>query len=224
MLTNEAVNISAILDIESGEWLYREHLTGPMVLAKGGPSQTAMNTETQQQTLQNQLAQQQLQMQQNQISMVNPTLQSIISGGGFLPGVQSALTSQALNSLPQQYNNLYGQLSNQLVQRGVIGGQNAGGGQVAAQFGSLGAQEAGQQAQLLSQIPIQGQQNVMGALNTALGVSGQYGQNVGAFNQGASSAGSSAVTAANAATQAQTGFWGSLFGALTSPFNITAKV
>jgi hypothetical protein len=218
------VNISAILDIESGEWLYREHLTGPMIQCKGGNSQTAMTQETQQQTLQNTLAQQQLNLQQQQLGNFNNFLGQLQQGGGFMPGVQSALTSQALNSLPQQYNNLFGQLSNQLVQRGVIGGQNAGGGQVASQFGSLGSQEAGQQAQLLSQIPILGQQNLTQAQGMGLGVASQYGQNVGSFNQGASSAGSSTVSAAGAADQASTGFWGSLFGGLSAPFNITGKV
>ena len=216
--------ISAILDIETSTWIYREHLTGPMVLCKGGNSQQAMATDTQQQALQNQLAQQQLELQQQQIGGYNNFLQQLTAGQGFLPGVQSALTSQALNSLPQQYNNLFGQINNQLVQRGITGGANAGSGDIARNFGALGAQEAGQQAQLLSQIPILGQQNLMQANQTALGIGSMYGQNVNSFNTGASSAGGQATSAAQAADQSQTGFWGSLFGALTSPFSITKSV
>ena len=233
------MHLSAILDIESGEWIYRERLPdGPRELCKGGNSQNEMNQSNQQLNMQNTLAQQQLAQQgqffkqlQGQINMVNPDIQKILANGGMLPQQQSAMTSLAINQLPQQYNSLLGQINNQLVQRGVTGGFNAGSGDIARQFGSLGAQEAGQELNSLEGIQLAKGQGLYNAMNTALGVGGMYGQaagqtgaNVGTFNSGASSSLGSGVTAANNTDQASTGFWGSLMGALTSPFSVSAKI
>jgi hypothetical protein len=230
------MHLSAILDIGSGQWIYRERLPrGPRELCKGGNSQTEMTQSNQQLNLQNSLAQQQLQQQnqmlsmaKGQIGMVNPSLQAIIANGGMLPQQEAAMRSLAINQLPQQYNSLVGQINNQLVQRGVTGGFNAGSGDIARQFGSLGAQEAGQELQSLEGIQLAKGQGLFNAMNTALGTAGAYGSlgaqsgaNVGTFNSGASSSLGSGVTSAGNADQNQTGFWGGLFGALTSPFSIS---
>jgi len=183
---------------------------------KGGNSQQEMTRANQLSDQQNQLMQKQLAMQQNQFNMVNPQLQSIISNGGMDPKIEAAMRSQAMNSLPQQYNNLYGQLNNQLVQRGVTGGGMAGGGDIARQFGALGSAEAGQQAGMLSNIQLQKQQGLYQAMGEALGIGGMQGQNVGTFNSGSVNALGQGVNAANNADQASTGFWGSMFGALGS--------
>ena len=181
---------------------------------KGGNSQNEMNQANQLSQQQQQIMQQQLGLQQQQLGMVNPTLQKIISNGGMLPSEQAALTAQAINTVPQQYNQLVGQLNNQLVQRGVTGGQNAGGGQIAQQFGALGAAEAGQQQQLMSNIQLQKAQGLQGALNTAIGIGGQYGQQALGFGQQGVGALGIGQQAAAQADQNQTGFWGALTGGL----------
>ncbi len=196
---------------------------GPWEYFKGDNSKQQMETSNALTQQQLGLQQQQLGMQQNQFNQVNPTLQAIIANGGLTPGAQSAYTSQMINSLPQTYNNLYGNLGQQLVSRGVTGGQNAGGGDIARQFGALGANEAGQAQQGVFNIAQLQQQGLQNALGTSLGIGQQYGQNVGSFGNQATGFNSSATSAANAADQASTGFWGSLFGALgaAQPFKVT---
>ena len=167
---------------------------------KGGNSQAEMQQA-------NLIQQQQLALQQQQLNIANPQLKAIINNGGMLPEQQAAMTSQALNGLGSQYQNLYGQLSQSLAARGITGGQNAGAGALAQSFGSLGAQEAGQQSQLLNQIQLAKGQN----LNTALGMSLGEAQGTGQLGLQALGQG---VTAANNVDQAQTGFWGSVIGGL----------
>lgn len=191
-----------VISMETGEVLSRSTVEydGPWELCKGGNSKAEMNQA-------NKLERQQLDLMQKQLGMVNPTLQKLIANGGMTPETQAALTSLTMNQLPASYNNLEGQLSNQLTQRGVTGGQNAGGGDIARTFGALGSQEAQAQQAGLSNIELQKQQGLFSSLGLAQGL-------VPTFNQGATSALGSGVTAANNADQASTGFWGSLFGAL----------
>jgi len=182
------------------EWLIEQAKGIPCGMNKGSNSQAQAQID-------NSVSQAQLGMQQQAFGATFPTVQSIIANGGLTPEAQSALTAQSINSLPQTYNNLYGQLSQQLVARGVTGGQNAGGGDIARTFGSLGAQEAGQAQQDVFNIAGLKQQG----LNAALGIgTTQMGQAGSAGTQALGSA----TTAAGNADQASTGFWGSLFGAL----------
>lgn len=186
----------------------------PIPVCKGGNSKSEMNQANQLSQQQLNLQNQQLQMQNQMMGTVNPQLNAIIQNGGMLPAQQAAMTSQALNGLGSQYQNLYGQLSQTLAARGITGGQNAGAGALAQSFGSLGAQEAGQQSQLLNQIQLAKGQNLMGALGMGMGEGQMYGnQALGFGNQGVSSLGIG-QQAANAADQATTGFWGSLVGGL----------
>lgn len=192
---------------EFDEWLVNRARELPCPMNKGGNSQAQMN-------ISNQIAQQQLGMQQNVMNTVLPTIKNIIAGGGMLPGQEQTMNAIALNTLPQQYQNLYGQLGQELVARGVTGGNNAGGGQIASQFGSLGAQEASTATQALEGV----QMAKMSGLQNALGMGGGFGMQYG--TQG-TTANSTAQQAAGQADQASTGFWGSLFGALASPFSIS---
>ena len=155
------------------------------------------------------IRQQQFDLMQQQLSGVNSILDPIISAGGMLPSQQSALTSIALNDIPQQFQGVQGNINNQLVARGITGGNMAGSGDVARDFGRLGAMEAGLQQNALSNIQLQKQQQLMQALGVKTGLTGM-------FNSGGLSALNSGVTAANNADQAQTSFWGSMFGALGS--------
>lgn len=193
-------------------------------MCSGGNSKQEMQSADAQRAQENQLMQQQLQMQMDQIAGVNSILDPIISAGGMLPSQQSALTSLALNNVPQQFNNVAGQINQNLVARGITGGSNAGSGDIARNFAQLGAMEAGLQQQSLSQIQLQKQQQLMQALGAKMGVANLFGQNTGMFNQGAQSALGSGVSAANNADQASTSMWGSILGAATAPFSFTGKI
>lgn len=222
------INRTVTIDIETGIPLYRDRYwyEGSVEMCKGGQSKAAAAAAQQQANQNNAISQQQLDqmrqqlgMQQGQLSKVNASIDPIIANGGLSPEAEASMRSIALNTLPQQYNNLYGVLNNSLVQRGITGGGNAGSGDIARGFGAIGAQEAGQQANLLSQIPLAKEQGLYQALQTALGVGGSYGANTSLFNQGglaglgaANQALGIRQNAANAADQASTGFWGSVIG------------
>lgn len=182
---------------------------------KGGNSQQEMQRANTLEDQRNQLMQQQLQMQQQQLAMVNPALSAIIQNGGMLPAQEAAMRTQALQGLGQQYQNLQGQLSQQLQARGITGGINAGSGDIARNFGQLGAMEAGQQSDLLNNIQLAKGQNLMNAIGTGLGEGSMFGQQALGFGGQAGNALGTGQQAANAADQASTGFWGSLVGGLT---------
>src|SRR5271166_4320402 len=181
---------------------------------KGDNSQAEMQRANDISSQQLATQQQQLAMQQQQISAVNAQLDPMIAQGGMSQAQQAALTSIMMNQLPAQFNNAAGQINQNLAARGISGGQyGSGSGDIARDFGSLGAMEAGMQAQGLSNIQLQKQQQLMQDLQLKLGIGSQYGQNIGTFgNQGISALGIG-QQAAYAADQASTGLWGSLLGA-----------
>lgn len=208
-----------IRDIETWDLLHAEYFeySGPVEWCKGGASKAEQAAADQQRAMQNQLTQQQLNMQMGQLASVNKTLDPMIANGGLAPGVESAMTSQVMNNIPAQFRGVQGNINNQLVARGITGGQaGAGGGDVARQFGQLGAMQSAMQQQGLTDIQLQKQGALMGDLGLKMGIGSQFGQNVAGFNQGASSALGQGVTAANNADQASTGLWGSLIGAAGS--------
>lgn len=213
----------AVLDIDTMAWEHVERVPyyGPWAKCKGDHSAQEQQNADAQRAQENALMQQQLQMQQQQISGVNAALDPIIAAGGMSPQQQAALTNVAYGQLAQDFKNTNANLNNQLVSRGMTGGQMAGSGGVAQGFGQLNAMEDYLKSQNLSQIQLQKQQQLMQALGAKMGVAGLYGQNVGGFNQGALSALGTGQQAAQAADQASTGFWGSMFGALASPFSIS---
>lgn len=192
---------------EFDAWLVEQAKNRPIGVCKGDNSKA-------QQALENQIAQRQLAMQEQTFNATFPTIQQIIAGRGLLPQEEAALNAHLINSLPQTYNNLYGQIGQQLTARGVTGGQNAGGGDIARTFGSLGASEAGQAQQGLfdiAQLKQQGLGAALGLGTTQMGQTGSTAANILG----------SASQSAKAADEASSGFWGSLFGALTSPFKVT---
>lgn len=161
--------------------------------------------------------QQELAMQQQQLSGVNASLDPMIQAGGMSPQQQAALQSVYMNQLPAQFNNAVGQINESLVARGISGGPyGAGAGDISRYFGSLGAQEAALQSQGLANVQLAKQQQLMQELGLKLGVSGQFGTNIGTFgSEGISSLGIG-QQAANAADQAQTSIWGPILGAAGS--------
>ena len=186
---------------EFDNWLVEQARAMPCAMNKGDNSKA-------QEAISNQISQQQIGMETTAFNETNPAIKNIIAGGGMLPQQEAALRAQTINQLPQQFNQLYGNLSQQLTARGLTGGQfGAGGGGVAAGYGSLGAAEAG--------IAQQGEFNIAGmkmqGLESALGLGNQQ---LGATAQAGTTANSTAQAAGKAADEASTGFWGSLFGAL----------
>lgn len=169
------------------------------------------------------LRSQELQMQQTmmnsfnqRMAALNSQLDPMIKAGGMLPEQESSLRSLALNNLPNQFRAMEGQLNNQLVARGMVGGGMAGSGDVARGFGQLGATEAGLQNTALSDIQLQKHQQLMQALGMQAGAAGMYGQQAMGYNQGAVGALNAGVGAAYNADQAQTSWMGPVFGALGS--------
>lgn len=159
----------------------------------------------QQMDIANQVSQQQLALQQQYLNQYNSYVQQLLQGGGYLPGVKQALTSQAIQSVPQQYNQIAQQLMTNLGSRGATGGgSQPGSGLLGQGLGALYSSEEQNKSNLLNQITAQGQQNVaageMGLLNAAGTTAG-----VG------SSALGSATSAANQANQ-QSGILGTIIG------------
>lgn len=213
---------------------------GSVDLLKGGASKTEQQAADQQRTQENQLTKQQLDlqmkqlgMQQNQLNSVNaavdPTIQQILGGNtpGVLQPLQSALTASYMNQLPNTYRNAIGNINQNLVARGLSGGQNAGGGGIGQDFGYMTAmlgqeQQAGaiNTAETMSQANLGLLQNdlglKLGVANQFGGMAGQYGANVGGFNQGALGALGQGVQAARNVDEAQTSWMGPVFGAIGS--------
>lgn len=219
------INTKVVWDSE-GNVIEREGFwwSGPVLEAKGGASQAEQSQANQQMAMQNALAQQQLSLMQGQLTGINnavdPIINQILSGQTptVLQPLQSALTASYMNQLPQTYRGMVGQLNQDLTARGITGGQNAGGGAIGQDFGQMAA--------LLGQQQQAGATNAALTLNNAstnmlqndlglkLGIANAYQGATNTFNQGASSALSSGVTAAGNADQAQTSWMGPVFGGL----------
>lgn len=170
---------------------------GPWALCKGEAAQ--------QQKINNQIAAQQFAQQQAYLAKYNDYVQQLIQGGGYLPGVKQALTSEAIQSVPQNYNQVAQQMQTQLGSRGAAGGGNQpGSGLLGRGLGQLYSAEELQKSNLLNNITAGGQQNINaaegGVLNAGLGT-GQIGANVTG----------SATSAANQANQ-QSGLLGTIIG------------
>jgi len=184
------------------------------VCHKGGNSQKQMNLADQQLQQQNNLMQQQLQMQQNQLGMVNPSLQSIIANQGMLPAQEAAMRSAAMAQTGAQEQQAIGAINQNLVARGITGGNMAGGGQIASNYAALQQGLLGQQAQNLQNLQLAKGQGLTNAIGLGLGEGQMYGGQALGFGQQAGSALGAGVQAGYNADQAQTGFWGSLIGGL----------
>src|SRR5215472_7132854 len=184
------------------------------VCHKGGNSKQQMQLADQQLNQQNALMQQQLQMQQNQLGMVNPSLQSIIANQGMLPAQEAAMRSAAMAQTGAQEQLAIGAVNQNLVARGITGGNMAGGDQIAQTYGVLQKGLRGQQAQNLQNIQLAKGQGLTNYSGLGLGEGQMYGGQALGFGQQAGSALGAGVNAAQAADQNQTGFWGSLIGGL----------
>ena len=181
---------------------------------KGGNSKQEMQQANQLSQQQLAMQQQQLALQQQQLGMVNPSLQSIIANGGMLPAQQAAMTSAAMAQTGQQEQQAIGSINQNLVARGLTGGQMAGGGGVAQNFAALQQGLLGQQASNLQNIQLAKGQGLNNAIGLGLGEGQMYGGQALGFGQQGVGALGIGTQAAQAADQNQTGFWGSLIGGL----------
>lgn len=171
--------------------------TGPIEFCKG-ESKKQMN-------INNQVASQQLAMQQQQIAQYNNYVKQLLAGGGYLPGVKQALTSQAISSVPNSYDQIARNLQTAAMARGLAGGGSLpGGGGYLAGYGNLLSQEEQTKANLLNNITAGGQQNINAAEGGVLNAAGITS------NAGTSALGS-ATTAANQANQSS-GLLGTIIG------------
>jgi len=156
----------------------------------------------------------QLALQQGQFDAVNAAVNPIIAAGGMSPQQQASETAMFMNNLPAQFRGLEGNINQQLVARGMTGGGMAGSGDVARNFGSLGAMEAGLQQQGMLGIQQQKYQQLMQAVGAKMGVAGMFGNNVGGFNSGTVGSLNAGVNAAQNADASSVSWMGPLFGAL----------
>ena len=130
----------------------------------------------------------------------------LVANGGYSPGVREALTSTAINQIPQAYAGIARNLQTAAAARGLAGGGALpGGGGYLAGYGNLLSQEEQARANALNNITQQGQQNIMSAESGSIPLAGAFGQT------GASALGN-ATSAANASTQASSGLLGSVIG------------
>lgn len=174
--------------------------------AKNLPVPVCKGEAAQQMKINNQIAQQQLAIQQAQLAKYNDYVKQILAGGGYLPGVKQALTSEAIQSVPQNYNQIAQQLMTTLGSRGAAGGgTQPGSGLLGRGLGQLFSSEEATKSNLLNQITAGGQQNITAAEGGVLNAAGLG-------TQGFTSALGSATSAANQANQGSP-IWGALIGA-----------
>lgn len=188
-----------VIDESASEWCDYD---GPIAECKGaGTAQAQLNT-------QNQLVQQELQSQQalqQQVmgSSATPgSIASYLSGNvGFSPQALASMTSQFLNQNTSNFNQAGQAVMSQLASRGAAGGAMPVGGDFTRGLEALQGARASSQAQGILGLNVQNAQqalsNQFNAANIGMGQAAQVGQNLGTFNQGASSALNSYVTAAN---------------------------
>ena len=186
-------------------------------MGKGSSSKAEQQAADARTASQDALQHEALHMQEKQLSDVNAVADPMIARGGMSAEQEAAMNSLLMNTLPQTFRNTAGQINQSLVARGISGGAGgAGSGDVARDFGQLGAMQGALQQQGLSNIQLQKAAQLQNLLGLKMGIGSQFGGNVGVFGQGASSAMNAGVNAANNADQAQTSWMGPVFGALGS--------
>lgn len=171
--------------------------SGPVDECKGA------DTAKSQLDLQNQLQQQQLTQQKAIRDQIMGSVGKYLSGAGegFDPQQLAIMQSQFLNQNSQNFNQAGGQVLSSLRARGVAGGDMAAGGDFTRGMEALQGARASSQSQGILGTNLANLQqaltNKFNAASVSAGQSAQLGSNIGTFGQGASSALSSYVTAAN---------------------------
>ena len=188
----------AILD---GRWYEYD---GPVAEAKGGQSKKAAKLAQQRE------AEFFQQMMRNLGDVRGGVLQFLSpEGQGFTEAELASLRGQAIDAVPQRFEDLERRLRTELARKGAVGGNIPISGDFGRDFGALGAQKEMFRTELLRDVDIRNallkNQNRFNAANALLGVGSQFtGAQQGSLNAN--------VNAAQSADQASSGFMGALVG------------
>jgi hypothetical protein len=173
--------------------------------AKSLPVPVCKGESKQQMATNNAVAAQQLASQQAQLAQYNNYVKQLTAGGGYLPGVKQALDSNAIQSVPLNYQQAASQIMSNLGSRGAAGGgSEPGSGLYGRNLGALYSSEEQNKSNLLNNITAGGQQNISAAEGGVL-------QGAGINSQAGSNALTGATSAANQANQ-QSGILGTIIG------------
>lgn len=194
------------IDVETGQVLDGRcyDWNGPVAEAKGKQSKKAarLAREREQAFF--------TQMMQNLGDVRGGVLQFLSpEGTGFTEAELASLRGQAIDAVPQRFEDIEQRLRTELARRGAVGGNIPISGDFARDFGSLAAEKEKFRTELLRDVDIRNallkNQNRFNAANALLGVGSQFtGAQSGALNAN--------VNAAQSADQASSGFMGALVG------------
>lgn len=186
-------------DIETGA------LIGAIFREAAGPVELVKGEAKQQMKINNEIAKNQLAMQQKYLAQYQDYVNKILAGGGYMPGVKEALNSEAISSVPANYEQIRRELASKSLRTGSAGGGTLpGGGGVGRGYGELFSAEEGTKARLLNDITAGGQANITAAEGGVLNAAG-ITSNTG------SSVLSSSTSAANEANKSS-GLLGTVIG------------
>lgn len=200
----------AILD---GRWYEYD---GPVAEAKGGASAQAKRDARAQREKEFQIALQQLNLQRQQLQDVRGGVLQFLSpeGEGFTDAELASLRGQAIDAVPQRFEDLERRLRTELARKGAVGGNIPISGDFGRDFGALGAQKEMFRTELLRDVDIRNallkNQNRFNAANALLGVGAQF--NPSNFLQASSSSLNAQVQAAQNQDQATSALSGALIG------------
>lgn len=205
-------------DIETGRIIAADPFDyfGSVAEAKG-ESKAAARRADELEKERTRIANEQLAMQRKTLEGIAGGVDQFLSpeGVGFDAETLAALNSQAIESVPAQFEDARKQLISSLTARGGAGGALPVGGDYLRNLSQLHVGREGLKANLLRENLIKNAllklQNRFSAANVKLGVGSQFDPST--FVQGGSSALGSRVTAAQNAEQAAFAPWGALIGA-----------
>jgi len=212
-----------VFDIETGRLLQESSFEYEGRIAScggGGQSKAAAARADYLERERTRIANEQLAMQRKTMEGISGGVDQFLSpeGMGFDPATMAALNSQALESVPAQFEDARKQLMSSMLARGGAGGALPVGGDYLRNLSQLHVGREGLKANLLRENLIKNAllklQNRFSAANVKLGVGSQFDPST--FVQGGSSALGSRVTAAQNAETAAFAPWGALIGAAGS--------
>ena len=210
------------INAETGEVLSSNWFdyAGPVAEAKGGESKAAAADAKARTDRQDRIAAEQLAMQRKTMEGIAGGVDQFLSpeGMGFDPATMAALNSQAIESVPAQFEDARQQLISSLTARGGAGGALPVGGDYLKNLSQLHVGREGLKANLLRENLVKNAllklQNRFSAANVKLGVGSQFDPST--FVGAGSSSLSSRVGAAKAADEASFAPWGAIIGAAGS--------
>lgn len=193
---------------------------GDVAEAKGGESKQAAADARARTERQDRIAAEQLAMQRKTMEGIAGGVDQFLSpeGMGFDPATMAALNSQALESIPAQFEDARKQLMSSMLARGSGGGALPVSGDYLRNLSQLHVGREGLKANLLRENMIKNAllklQNRFSAANVKLGVGSQFDPST--FVGAGSSSLSTQAGAAKSADEAAFAPWGAIIGAAGS--------